>query len=165
MGFQDQQSKRVYIDGHTGPNWAPIVTYLVTTWWLFSLSADLLDEEIEVVRDSWKMKIQLSQFLRNRLGIVPASTKSSPAAVSVLANQRAKKWEVEWRIITLLRESQLYPCSSYQFFFKVFWKDKNCSLIKIYRMNQSILEKISNQIPPNDCEPLESHESQLKLLR
>ena len=25
MGFQDQQSKRVYIDGHTGPNWAPIV--------------------------------------------------------------------------------------------------------------------------------------------
>ena len=24
MGFQDQQSKRVYIDGHTGPNWAPI---------------------------------------------------------------------------------------------------------------------------------------------
>ena len=25
MGFQDQQSKRVYIDGHTGPNWAPRV--------------------------------------------------------------------------------------------------------------------------------------------
>ena len=26
----------------------------------------------------------------------------------------------------------------------------------MYRMNQSILEKISNQIPPNDCEALGS---------
>ena len=33
------------------------------------------------------MKIQLSRFLQNRLGIVPASTKSSPAPVSVLANR------------------------------------------------------------------------------
>ena len=53
-------------------------------------------------------------------------------------------------------QRKLYPCSSFQFFFIVFWKGKNCSLIKIYRMNQSILKKISNQIPHNDFEELES---------
>ena len=64
------------------------------TWWLsgdsISLSADLLDGEIQIVGDSWKMKIQLWRFLLNRLGIVPASSTSSLATVSVLANREPK---------------------------------------------------------------------------
>ena len=52
--------------------------------------ADLLEGETQVMTDSWKMKIQFSLFLRNGLGIVPASTKSSVAQVSVLAYREPK---------------------------------------------------------------------------
>ena len=71
-----------------------LTTYLVTTWWLFSLSADLLDKKIQVI-GSWKVEAILSRFLRNRL--TPYLRQPNYLwfeMISKLALQRAKKWEV-----------------------------------------------------------------------
>ena len=67
--------------------------YLVT---LFSF-ADLLDGEIQVIGESWKVGNGLSRFLRNWLGIVPASTKSSLTQVSERPYKEPKsdRWNEE----------------------------------------------------------------------
>ena len=48
------------------PKLKRLITYLVTTWWLFYLSADLLDKKIQTI-GSWKVETILSRFLRNLL--------------------------------------------------------------------------------------------------
>ena len=101
------------------------------------------------------------RFLKNENSIIAIFTKSTWYYPILQPNNPL----LRYRYLLLLSECQkvrdlvkncytaqrkLYPCLSYWFFFIAFWKGKNCSLIKMYRMNQNILEKISNQIPPND---------------
>ena len=69
----------------------------MTTWWLFSLSTDLLDREIQVI-ESLKVETTLSLFLQNLLSAVPASNKlSSIELVSKLGDREPKSegWSKE----------------------------------------------------------------------
>ena len=68
----------------------------MTTWWLFSLSADLLDRKIQVI-GSWKLKQHSVIFTK--------STRYCACLNEIIPNwsgieicwQRAKKWKMERR--------------------------------------------------------------------
>ena len=70
----------------------------MTTWWLFSLSTDLLDRKIQVI-GSWKVETTLPWFLRYLIGTVlglPQPIIPDWSGIEICW-QRAKKWEVERR--------------------------------------------------------------------
>ena len=110
-----------------------------------------------------KGKFRYRDFYEIDLVLSPACTKSSLVQVSVLLASRVPESERFSEELSHCSEKVISLLILLILLYSVF-KAKNCSLIKIYRMNQIILEKIYNQIPPSNCEAL-SHGSQLKILK
>ena len=118
-----------------------MTTYLVTNWWLFSLSADFLGRKIHVI-GSWKLETILSRILRNLLTRhlhQPNYSWLKWYRNLLYREPRSEEWSEECprgqiKLFMFILLILLYSVSRW---FKQ-------SFFKIYRMNQSILEKIFN---------------------
>ena len=104
--------------------WKRLTTYLVTTWWLFSLSADLLGRKIQVIGPE-KRKQHYRDFYK--IYLVLCLPQPNYPRWKWYQHLLTESQKVRGRAKKFTRVRQRYSCLPYKSCFTAFWQGKDYS--------------------------------------